>query len=195
MPFKYYADSDANGNITAFYNDDIWDVSKIPTTAIPITFEEWQDSVNNPGKYMVQNKAFVLAPPPTAGQQLAAAKQVQIAAIESSFARACETFQSSALGSVHTYLADSRSMMLLSADYAYMKGSDYDGNPELWYTIENGKVSHTGAQLCQVFLNGRKWLKDCTAKKDSLESQIDAVQIENEDLTTALSQVSAFVWG
>jgi hypothetical protein len=62
---QYYADSDVNGNIIGFYNDDIWDVTKIPITAIEITEEQWQDCIANQGKYIVQAGALELAPPPT----------------------------------------------------------------------------------------------------------------------------------
>jgi hypothetical protein len=41
MAIQFYADSDASGNITGFYNDDIWDAAKIPKTAIKITELQW----------------------------------------------------------------------------------------------------------------------------------------------------------
>ncbi len=66
-----YASFDATGKITGFYSEDIHGEAgsaacKIPMGAIQITDVEWQDCINNPGKWMVdvQTKALVLAPPP-----------------------------------------------------------------------------------------------------------------------------------
>ena len=59
----YFADSDNAGKITAFYNNSI--NSNIPESAIALTDEEWQDCINNPGKWIVDKETLqlVLAPP------------------------------------------------------------------------------------------------------------------------------------
>jgi hypothetical protein len=56
---KHYANQDANGNL-AFYND-VVNSTTIPTTAIEITEDQWQDSLANPGKYNIVNGAFAAA--------------------------------------------------------------------------------------------------------------------------------------
>lgn len=55
---QYYAEFDASGHILAFYNDDVWDVDKIPSMVVPITEEQWKDAVSEQGKYVVQNGEF-----------------------------------------------------------------------------------------------------------------------------------------
>lgn len=47
---RYYANADANGNIIAFYNDEIWDVANIPVTAMEISYEQWQQYSANGGQ-------------------------------------------------------------------------------------------------------------------------------------------------
>lgn len=59
---QFYADSDSNGNIAGFYNDDVHG-ENIPETAVPITEAEWQDSLMHPNKYIVLDGALTLAPP------------------------------------------------------------------------------------------------------------------------------------
>lgn len=60
MSTQYYANADANGNIIAFYNDDIWDVTKIPATAVKITTSQYQDEIANQGKYVVSSGQLIL---------------------------------------------------------------------------------------------------------------------------------------
>lgn len=73
-----YANADANGKIIAYYTDDIHTPEQIPETAFPITDEEWQDSVANPGKYEVQLGKLVLAPLPSEAVVLEQYKRVKI---------------------------------------------------------------------------------------------------------------------
>lgn len=68
MATQFYANSDENGNINGFYNDDIHTPEQIPTTAIKITEAQWQDAVANQGKYIIQTGALALAPPLTQAQ-------------------------------------------------------------------------------------------------------------------------------
>ncbi|UUZ80623.1 hypothetical protein LJK88_20550 [Paenibacillus sp. P26] len=79
MPIQHYANADANGNLIGFYNDDVWDPEKIPATAVKITEDDWRDAVSNPGKYIIQDGAMVLAPPPTVAELLARAQEAKIA--------------------------------------------------------------------------------------------------------------------
>lgn len=48
---RYFANPDANGNIIGFYNDDIWELSNIPSTAKEITFEQWQTFIEGNAKW------------------------------------------------------------------------------------------------------------------------------------------------
>ncbi len=82
-----YAQGDAKGNITAYFDDSINSAAQIGT-AIQLTDAQWQDSAANPGKYIIGAGAFMLAPPPTTVQlnaQAWAAYQARAkAALESS---------------------------------------------------------------------------------------------------------------
>lgn len=53
-PPQYYADYDVDGNLSGFYVDEIHG-ENIPEKAIPITEEEWQACLSEPGKYKVDN--------------------------------------------------------------------------------------------------------------------------------------------
>lgn len=76
---QYYV-TETNGNL-GFYCDEIHGIN-IPKDAIPITEAIWQNAVNNPGKYSIQNGAFIAAtvwpPPPDPATVIKA----QIAALE-----------------------------------------------------------------------------------------------------------------
>lgn len=71
---QYYATTASNGNI-AFYNDDV-NGTDIPSEAIDITEEQWQDALTNPGKYSIVNgvltAASVWPPVQTTDQKIAA---------------------------------------------------------------------------------------------------------------------------
>lgn len=71
MTIQYYANADINGKIIGFYNDDIWDSTKIPTTAIRITEVQWEDCTSNQGKWIIMNGALSAAPTPTESELLA----------------------------------------------------------------------------------------------------------------------------
>ncbi|MCZ8512395.1 hypothetical protein O9H85_08105 [Paenibacillus filicis] len=79
MSVQYYANPDTNGNIIGFYGDDIWDVTKIPTTAVKITQAQWLDAIVNQGKYVIQSGSLSLAATPTMAQQLTTAQTQKIA--------------------------------------------------------------------------------------------------------------------
>ncbi len=59
---QYYAQYDLQGNIIGFYVDDIHD--NIPDNTIKITEHQWQDCLQNPGKWVVANGSLQLAPEP-----------------------------------------------------------------------------------------------------------------------------------
>jgi hypothetical protein len=64
----FFADSDSDGNIVGFYTDDVHELEQIPVTAIPITEEQWQACLAEPGKWIVEDRKLVLDlvnyPPP-----------------------------------------------------------------------------------------------------------------------------------
>lgn len=78
----YYAEADAQGNIIAYYTDELNYPNGIPKTAITITDEQWADSINNPGKYVVQNGQLVEAAPPSAEELLEQAKQAKLTELQ-----------------------------------------------------------------------------------------------------------------
>jgi|GEM_PF-928072 len=60
---KYYELNAIDGSIIAFYNSEV--TPTVPDNAVEITEAEWQDAVNNAGKYYRDpiTKLRVLAPP------------------------------------------------------------------------------------------------------------------------------------
>lgn len=122
--------------------------------------------------------------------QLQAAKRQKIAELDAACAIALQTFPSSALGAPHTYLSGLQDMVLLSAEYSFVSGPDYDNQPIIWYTVEAGNVSHTKAQFVQAYLDGRRHIADTKYRLASLEPQVDAIT----DVTTGMAQVQVIVW-
>lgn len=59
MTIKYYATSDTNGKVIAFYNNDVHTVGQIPVTAVEITEGQWQDALSNPRKYRIINGILI----------------------------------------------------------------------------------------------------------------------------------------
>lgn len=105
---------------------------------------------------------------------LAEAQMQQINHITAQYQTSIQFIQSSALGTVHTYLADDTSMAKFNAEYTYANGSSYDGGTINWYTVENGGTSHTKTQFNQVWMDGRNYLSNQFNKWDSLVKQINA---------------------
>jgi hypothetical protein len=60
MAIQHYAGSDSDGNINALYNDDVWEVDKIPATAIKITEAQWRACLAEQGKWIVADGALTL---------------------------------------------------------------------------------------------------------------------------------------
>ncbi|TVY09978.1 hypothetical protein [Paenibacillus cremeus] len=117
---------------------------------------------------------------------LSEAQTQQITLITNDYRRATQTFQSSALGSVFTYLADDTSLGKFNAEYAYVNSTDYDGLPILWYTLEQGGVNHTKDQFCQVWKDGRLYLRDKFNKWDTLVKQIKS-NTKESDVPTVMA--------
>lgn len=104
------------------------------------------------------------------------------------------TFTSSALGTVHTYLADDSAMAKFNAEYTYINSSSYDNSPILWYTLEEGGVNHTKDQFNQVWLEGRNFVANNFAKWDELVKKVKAITTDNQTLDQAIVQVKSIVW-
>jgi hypothetical protein len=87
---------------------------------------------------------------------------------------ALQTFKSSALGSEHTYLSGMSDMLLLTGEYTYIKGDDYQGENPLWYTLENGNLEHTKAQFVQIYLDCRTHVQTIKYHGAVLTAQVNA---------------------
>jgi hypothetical protein len=173
LSIRYFANADSNGNIIGFYNDDIWDVANIPTTAIEIAEIQWQDCTDNQGKWLVKNGALTLTPLPLF--DLEQYKQDKINLLSGIAAEALQTFKSSALGIDHTYLSSSDDMALIHGEYTYLKSDDYLGDLPEWYTIETGNnVEHTKIQFIQVFLDARVNVKTVKYHQATLNARVNA---------------------
>jgi hypothetical protein len=145
--------------------------------------QEVVDAFNNSKDYKVVDGQLVHSPyVPTLDE----AKQAKLAQLRQALNNAIATFQSSALGTPHTYLADEKSMTMLAAEYAFVKSPDYDGQPTPWYTVEQGRVPHTGEQIAQVFIDGRAYVKAQYAHYDNLKAQVPQA--------TTIDQINAINW-
>lgn len=113
-------------------------------------------------------------------------KKLKLDELNAACEQALRTFQSSALGTVHTYLSETDDMLLLNGEYSYVKGDDYDGLPIKWYTVEAGNVDHTKAQFVQVYLDGRRNVATNKYHRAALEAQVTAA--------TDRAGVNAVVW-
>jgi hypothetical protein len=129
-----------------------------------------------------QDDGTFINPPPTLGD----VKNQKITELTNAEQQASSTFQSSALGSVHTYLSDEKAMAKFNADYAYVNSAEYDGQPILWFTLEEGGVKHTKEQFNQVWTDGRNFIAANFAKWDSLVKQVKAC--------TTVDEVNAIKW-
>lgn len=185
MATQYYADADASGKILGFYNDDIWDVNKIPKTASKITEAQWQDCIANNGKYHMQAGALVLAPAPTTAQLLANAQADKMTELKDKCRKTVMgTFTSSALGVAHTYDFDYEAQLNLSAEYADVNA---DATVTVkWKTVDAGDIIHNATQIKQLFKDGKAWKQSNVDKYRNLRDQVNAA--------TTVAQVQAIVW-
>lgn len=116
-------------------------------------------------------------------QDLQTAKIAQLTDFET---KANESFQSSALGTPHTYLSNSDAMGKFNAEYSFVNSAAYDGLPILWFTLEEGGVVHTKDEFNQVWLDGRNFIAANFSKWDSLVKQVKAC--------TTVDEVNAIAW-
>jgi hypothetical protein len=121
--------------------------------------------------------------PPKTLDETKADKRTEITQL---YQAATQTFQSSALGSSHTYLADDTSMGKFNAEYTFINSASYDNSNINWYTVEQGGVVHTKDQFNQVWLDGRSYLTSMFNKWDTLMKQINAC--------TDIASVQAITW-
>lgn len=117
---------------------------------------------------------------------LEVAKQRKYAELRDAEAAALATFTSPALGSPHTYLSGMSDMLLLAGEYAFVKGSDYDSQPIIWFTMEAGNVPHTAAQFITVYLDGRANVQTVKYHRAALEAQVSPC--------TTIDAVNAITW-
>lgn len=113
---QYYASLDSNGNM-AFYNDVVHGTG-IPTGAIEITEEQWQDAVANQGKYSIQNGQFVAdsvwPPVPTADQVFNSTMSMLTTSAAAAYVAG---FQSSASGQALWYDSDADSQAAINRQF------------------------------------------------------------------------------
>lgn len=187
---KKFAAYDAQGTITAFYDDED---SPAPegVSAIEITDDQWQECLCTPGHKVVRGD-LVAPPPPTAAKLLADAQLAQITILNNACAAAIVAgFSSPALGAMHTYPSKMTDQQNLSASVlaSLMPGLAADWVTPFWCADASGAWSyadHTAAQIQQVGQDGKAAILACLTKKAQLASQVDAA--------TAVAAVQAVVW-
>lgn len=108
------------------------------------------------------------------------AKEAKVAQIEDLSNQYLQTFQSSALGTPHTYLSALKDIALLDGEFGYVNSQVYGGEPINWYTIEQGYVDHTAQQFIQVWLDGRNNLRTVKEKAAGLIAQVQAATTIDE---------------
>ncbi len=174
---KKFAAYDAQGSITAFYDDED---SPAPegVSAIEITEDQWQGCLCTPG-YKVVGGHLVAPPPPTAAQILAAAQASQIAIIESAYQAAIQqpvSYMST------TFQADLASQDVLAKSLVpgAVPASFF------WLDANNNQVPMTFAQLQGLAGAMLTQGQAAFAKKTGLKQQIRAA--------TTVAAVQAVVW-
>jgi hypothetical protein len=148
-----------------------------------IVFVDSSDSIELGYGYDEINKVFIK---PDSMKTLDELKSEKIAELTQARDVDLQTFKSSALGSVHTYLADERSMIYLSDEVQHIRSVEYDGTPSSWYTQESGFVDHTADQIIQVHSDGRAHVRSLSTRIYQLEMQVLTA--------TTADQVSAIKW-
>lgn len=148
-----------------------------------IVFVDSADSIELGYGYDETNKVFIK---PDSMKTLDELKSEKIAELTQARDADLQTFQSSALGSAHTYLADERSMIYLSDEVQHIRSAEYDGTPSSWYTQESGFVDHTVDQIIQVHSDGRAHVRSLSTRIYQLEMQVLTA--------TTADQVSAIKW-
>lgn len=88
-------------------------------------------------------------------------------------------FSSSALGVAHTYPSDEEAQRNFHSELDRL---NYDPNytASSFKTLDAGYLSHTKAQLIQVFVDGHTYGRQQIAHLNTLKSQIDAAQTQTD---------------
>lgn len=124
---------------------------------------------------------------------LSVAQTQKINEITSAYQQSTATFQSSATGTMYTYLADDTSMNKFNAKHYEVNTATYDGSDVNWYTEEEGGVLHKVSQFNQVWADGSKVLTDAFNRWDAMVKQIKAITVTTTE-QDAINQVNAFTW-
>jgi len=138
-----YAQSDSYGNINAFFDDSINSATQIGN-ATKITYDQWLDCINNPGKWLIVNGALELAPPVPDSVLLGHAKSMQIAALTSAYNSAIQR-PVSYLGT--TFQADADSQTKVIQVLAAMTPAGATPAGFYWVDAANNHVAMTLAQV------------------------------------------------
>jgi hypothetical protein len=138
-----YAQFDANGNISGFFDDSINSKEQIGD-AIEITEEQWIDCINNPGKWLIVNRALELAPPIPDSVLIEQAKSAQISTLASAYNAAIQQ-PVSYMGT--TFQADSDSQTKVIQVLAAMTPAGATPAGFYWVDAANDHVAMTLAQV------------------------------------------------
>lgn len=187
---KKFAAYDAQGTITAFYDDED---SPAPegVSAIEITDDQWQGCLCTPGHKVVGGSLVAPAPPSTA-ELLAAAQIAQVTILNNACASAIVAgFASSALGAPHTYPSKMTDQQNLSASVlaSLMPGLAADWKTPFWCADASGAwayTDHSAAQIQQVGQDGKAAVLACLQKKAQFAAQVESA--------TTVAAVQAVVW-
>jgi hypothetical protein len=173
-----YAEYDNSGNIIAFYDDAIH--TNIPEQSVEITDNQWQDCLANPGKNIVSGGVFASASNATL---LQLAKTAKINELTRAYNSALiSDFNSSALGSSHTYACDMVSQAMLNSLITAGNTANY-----IYYNSGSPVVaSHSLAELQQV-------LDDLITAQQTAISNYNA-KVAAVNAATTVTDVNAITW-
>jgi hypothetical protein len=128
---------------------------------------------------------------PTTGQfspvtpTLDQAKQNKIAELNTDYQESFTTFQSSALGSVHTYPIDQEAQDNLDK-YVQLAAANPNKNTFYFKTLEQGLMVHTRAQFLQLVDDAEAFEVSQVKKFEAKEAQVNACN--------TVDQVNSIVW-
>lgn len=127
----------------------------------------------------------------TDAELLAIAINNKLAELQNAAMTALATFQSTALGTMHTYLSGITDMIYLESEDRFMNSADYDNQPILWYTVENGDVSHSKEQIHSVYLDGRSAVQN---KKYKVKSTLAQIQTATDVASVNAIDIAGIDW-
>ncbi len=174
----------ADGTLCAYYDSEISPVPDGLTNVVDITDDQWADSVNNPGTYVVLNETFQLAPPKSDAELTATAQYTQGLVVNAACAAAILSgFTSNAFGSTYSYPSAVMDQMNQNTVATCPAGGLLMcENPDsVW-----GLVSHTQAQALQVVADFTAWLNKCQSQLSTLTAAINSA--------TTVADVQKQVW-